>query len=156
MTPDGCLMSPKASMPRTPSHGTSATPRCAVRTLEGPLGGAAFGVPRREQLQFFGDSVYTRLFEATVRRVEELGGVPVEIDFAPFIEAARLLYEGPWVAERYAAVGRFIDAHPDAAFPSRRRSSVAGRHPPQWKRMRLNTGSRLLNARARPPGRGWI
>ena len=81
------------------------------------FGGAAFGVPRREQLQFFGDSAYTRLFEVTVRRVEELGGLPVEIDFAPFIEAARLLYEGPWVAERYAAVGRFIDAHPDAALP---------------------------------------
>lgn len=39
------------------------------------------------------------------------------IDFAPFLAAARLLYEGPWVFERYAAVGGFIESHPGAALP---------------------------------------
>ncbi len=94
-----------------------------------PLRGARFGVPRREQLQFFGDSAYARLFETTVQRLGELGGLHVEIDFAPFIEAARLLYEGPWVAERYAAVGRFIDAHPDAAHPITAQIIKAGKRP---------------------------
>ena len=41
-----------------------------------------------------------------------LGGIVCEIvglDFAPFFELAALLYQGPWVAERYAAVGEFIE-----------------------------------------------
>jgi len=42
----------------------------------------------------------------------------VEIDFSPFIETAQLLYEGPWVAERYAAIKDFFDAKPEAIFPT--------------------------------------
>ena len=82
-----------------------------------PILGQRFGVPRREQLQFFGDHEYSRLFDAAVARLESTGALPVEIDFAPCIDAARMLYEGPWLAERYAAVGRFLDANPGAAFP---------------------------------------
>jgi len=79
--------------------------------------GLRFGVPRPGQLQFFGDAEYARLFEAAIRRLESSGGTLVEIDFAPFLEAARLLYEGPWVAERYAAIGRFMESHPGALHP---------------------------------------
>ena len=98
------------------------------------LGNAAipalrFGVPRRDQLQFFGDSEYARLFDASISRLESSGGIRVEIDFAPFLDAARLLYEGPWVAERYAAVGRFMEAHPDALFPVTAQIIAAGRKP---------------------------
>ena len=82
-----------------------------------PIAGRRFGVPRGEQLQFFGDSEYARLFDATVARLESSGATRVDIDFAPFIDAARMLYEGPWLAERYAAVGKFIDANSDAVFP---------------------------------------
>jgi allophanate hydrolase len=81
------------------------------------IAGRRFGVPRREQLQFFGDSEYSRLFEAAIAHLESSGCERVEIDFAPFLEAGRLLYGGPWVAERYAAVGRFMDASPEAVFP---------------------------------------
>jgi len=88
-----------------------------------------FGVPRREQLQFFGDPEYARLFDASISRLESSGGMRVEIDFAPFLDAARLLYEGPWVAERYAAVGRFMEAHPDALFPVTAQIIAAGRKP---------------------------
>jgi allophanate hydrolase len=88
-----------------------------------------FGVPRREQLQFYGDSEYERLFDASIARLESSGGIRVEIDFAPFLDAARLLYEGPWVAERYAAVGRFMDAHPDALFPVTAQIIAGGRTP---------------------------
>jgi hypothetical protein len=52
-----------------------------------------------------------------VKAIERLGGEPVEIDFAPFLEAARLLYEGPWVAERYAAIRDFIERQPKALHP---------------------------------------
>ncbi|GAC1331597.1 MAG: allophanate hydrolase [Steroidobacteraceae bacterium] len=79
--------------------------------------GRRFGVPPREQLQFFGDREYSSLFDAGVARLESSGALRIVIDFAPFIDAARMLYEGPWLAERYAAVGRFMDANPGAALP---------------------------------------
>jgi allophanate hydrolase len=93
------------------------------------LSGLRFGVPAREQLQFFGDQECPPLFAAAVRRLESLGGTVVEIDFAAFLEAARLLYEGPWIAERYAAVGAFIEAHPEAVNPLTRRIIEAGKSP---------------------------
>ena len=49
--------------------------------------------------------------------MKEIGGVEVQINLTPFIEAAKLLYEGPWVAERWAAVGDFVEKNPDAVFP---------------------------------------
>ena len=70
-----------------------------------------FGVPR--SLEFFGDAQSERLFGAAVTRLQGLGGEAVPLDFAPFSEAARLLYEGPWVAERFAAIEPFIQAHLD-------------------------------------------
>jgi allophanate hydrolase len=99
-----------------------------------PLGNAPiphlrFGVPRRDQLQFFGDSEYERLFDAAVARLESSGGTRVDIDFTPFLDAARLLYEGPWVAERYAAVGGFMEAHPDALLPVTAQIIAGGKKP---------------------------
>jgi allophanate hydrolase len=76
-----------------------------------------FGVPRDEQLEFFGNSEYQQLFRTAVQGLEALGGKRVEIDFSPFLEAARLLYEGPWVAERYAAIEDFITRQPEALYP---------------------------------------
>jgi len=91
------------------------------------LDGMRFGVPRRDQLQFFGDTEYERLFDAAVERFRGLGGTAVDIDFAPFLEAARLLYEGPWIAERYAAIGPFMETHPGALHPVTRRIVEAGK-----------------------------
>jgi allophanate hydrolase len=75
------------------------------------------GIPRGDQLEFFGDIDYAQLFSAACKRAEALGGTVVEIDFAPLFETARLLYEGPWVAERYAAIETFLTTHPDALHP---------------------------------------
>ncbi len=72
-----------------------------------------FGIPRRQQLQFFGNSEAERLFDEAVERMRALGGEAVEIDLDPFLGAARLLYGGPWVAERYAAIQPFFDRHGD-------------------------------------------
>jgi allophanate hydrolase len=93
------------------------------------LASLRFGVPRQDQMQFFGDTEYERLFGLAVRQLQSLGGNAVEINFAPFIEAARLLYEGPWIAERYAAVGSFIEAHPGAVHPITRQIIEAGKLP---------------------------
>ncbi len=78
-----------------------------------------FGVPR--SLEFFVDTESQRLFEVAAARLQGLGGKAVAIDFQPFEEAARLLYEGPWVAERYAAIESFIQAHPEALLEVTRR-----------------------------------
>ncbi len=85
-----------------------------------------FGVPRAEQLRFFGNAETPRLFQAAVARFEKLGGSRVEVDYAPFAEAAALLYQGPWVAERQAAVGDFIARHPEAVHPVTRQIIEGG------------------------------
>lgn len=70
-----------------------------------------FGVPDAKDLEFFGDAAYRELFAQSVERLQALGGTRVTIDLAPFLETARLLYEGPWVAERYAAIRPFFDEY---------------------------------------------
>lgn len=75
------------------------------------------GVPAPEQLQFFGNAETPALFDAAVQRLVALGGEVVPIDLQPFLDTARLLYEGPWVAERYAAIRDFFDAQPEACLP---------------------------------------
>lgn len=74
-----------------------------------------FGVPKNPE--FLGCVESPALFAATLEHLKALGGEPVEIDFAPFLEAARLLYEGPWVAERYSVAGALIEQQPDAVLP---------------------------------------
>ena len=76
-----------------------------------------FGIPREDQLAFFGNTETPALFKEAVERLELLGGELVIIDFEPFLETARLLYEGPWVAERYAAIHEFIETKPEKMFP---------------------------------------
>jgi allophanate hydrolase len=72
-------------------------------------------------LDFSGDPDTPRLFEASVERLKAIGGTPVGIDLTPFTEAAKLLYGGPWVAERWVAVGEFVRENPDAVFPVTRK-----------------------------------
>ena len=74
-------------------------------------------VPDAAGRHFFGDSDSAQAFETAIALAQTLGIRIVETDIASLLEAARLLYEGPWVAERYAAVGDFIAAHPDDVHP---------------------------------------
>ncbi|MCP3724041.1 allophanate hydrolase [Paraburkholderia sp. CNPSo 3272] len=74
-----------------------------------------FGVPGR--LEFAGCDESPELFARARTRLEAAGGEAVEIDFEPFVEAAKLLYQGPWVAERYSVVGELMSATPDAVLP---------------------------------------
>jgi allophanate hydrolase len=93
------------------------------------IDGRRFGVPRPDQLQFFGDQEYARLFDQAIARIDALGGSLIQIDFAPFLDAAQLLYEGPWIAERYAAVESFIHRHAGAMHPVTRQIIEAGKAP---------------------------
>lgn len=90
---------------RVPGPGDEAAPWAG--------GSFRFGVPASNQLEFFGDQESARLFGAAVARLEDLGGTRVEIDFSIFRAVAELLYSGPWVAERLAAILPFFEAHAD-------------------------------------------
>lgn len=76
-----------------------------------------YGVPKQEQLEFYGNDEYAAGFAASLDLLDQLGGNRVEIDFSSFLDAARLLYEGPWVEERTVAVGEFIKENFDQADP---------------------------------------
>jgi allophanate hydrolase len=82
-----------------------------------PQGRLKVGVPRAEQLEFFGDKAAQVIFYESLKRVEQCGGELVEVDIEPFINAAKLLYQGPWVAERYVATQPLIDESPEALLP---------------------------------------
>lgn len=94
-----------------------------------PGEGFRFGVPHADQLEFFGDEEARELYHASVARLELLGGEATEIDFAPFLEAARLLYEGPWVAERYVAIEDLITSKPEALLEVTRNIISGGGEP---------------------------
>ena len=68
-----------------------------------------FGIPQPDQLEFFGNADANALFNRSVERLQAMGGEAVVIDFSDFLETARLLYGGPWVAERYQAIRTFIE-----------------------------------------------
>ena len=76
-----------------------------------------FGMPRRDQLNWVGDGQSQALFTAAVEQARTLGGEPVEVDIGPLMEAAQLLYQGPWVAERTAALEGMLKRNPGAIHP---------------------------------------
>jgi allophanate hydrolase len=80
--------------------------------------GFRFGVLAGAEREFFGDAETEALYDAAIARLEGLGGTAVEIDYAPFRDCAELLYGGPWVAERLAAIEAFHADHADAMDPT--------------------------------------
>jgi allophanate hydrolase len=76
---------------------------------------------------FFGDKRAELAFDTALNFIAAVGATLVEIDATPFLQAARLLYEGPWLAERWAAVGDFIAAHPNDVHPVTRKIITAGK-----------------------------
>lgn len=81
--------------------------------VERPPTGLRIGVPAGG-LAFFGDGEAERLYRASIDRLAEGGAEIVAIDLAPFRRAASLLYQGPWVAERLAAIRAFACERPGA------------------------------------------
>jgi len=88
--------------------------------LRSPLSRFRYGVPKPDQLDFLGDASAQKLYASALKRLDELPGTTaqrIEVDIAPFLETGRLLYHGPWIAERLASMERFIAEHPDALHP---------------------------------------
>jgi allophanate hydrolase len=87
------------------------------------------GVPRPSERVFFGDQRAAADYAAALDRLTRFGAEIVEIDIEPFYEAARLLYQGPWVAERYVAAEKLIASSPDSMHPVTRAIILAGTRP---------------------------
>lgn len=88
---------------RSPQTGSGASPWSSAPTFR-------FGVPS-SALEFYDDSHNPVLYQDAVTNLVALGGQLVEFDLSPFLAVAQLLYNGPWVAERYAAIAPFIEKH---------------------------------------------
>jgi allophanate hydrolase len=103
--------------------GTVADAVAVRRVMEGPDRGDPFSraavpvtLPHRPRIgvlagperEFFGNAEIEALYDAALARAEGLGAALVPFDYAPFREVAALLYDGPWVAERLAAVEGFL------------------------------------------------
>ncbi len=105
---------PMAGQPSFPSHAKAAQPGL-------PQFPQALRVGLPSQAEWFGDAAYAEAFERAQQALPLLPDfAPVHttaVDFTPLWDVARLLYEGPWVAERYAAIADFFETHPEAVHP---------------------------------------
>ncbi|MAS45651.1 MAG: allophanate hydrolase [Rhodobacteraceae bacterium] len=75
------------------------------------------GVPAPGARKFFGDEVQADAFADALDELRALGGEVVELDFTPFYDVAEMLYEGAWVAERYAAIEQMMRERPEEVHP---------------------------------------
>jgi allophanate hydrolase len=132
-----------------PNHFDNSARRYGCR--EGVL---RVGIIPAAQLQFFGDSDYQQAYALTLDRLTGLGFELIEIDYSPFNEAAQLLYEGPWVSERYLATKPLIDEQPEAMFPVVRDIISGGAAPAATElfqaQYRLQELQRVCHAQLQP------
>jgi allophanate hydrolase len=83
------------------------------------------GVLEGAEREFFGNAEVEKLYDAAIENIRSLGATIVPFNYAPFREAAALLYEGPWVAERLAAVEEFFASN-EADFDPTVRAIIGG------------------------------
>lgn len=74
-------------------------------------------IPIQSNLNFFGEASSEKLFFQAVEHWQSLGAEIIEINIQPLLDAAKLLYEGPWVAERYAAIESMMQNRPEEVHP---------------------------------------
>ena len=97
-----------------------------VTAADAAVSGLMVGVPRSSQRQFFGDLRAADDYEAALARLSRLGLTIIEIDMQPFYETTLLLYDGPWVAERYLAARSILDTNRNAVHPVTREIIAPG------------------------------
>jgi allophanate hydrolase len=128
----------------------SRTPGRAARPGFGRAPHFRFAVPRASQLEFFGNTAYANLFDGAVQRLRGLGGEPCEVDIEPLLSTARLLYEGPWVAERYLATESLLTSQPDAMLEVTRQIISGGATPKALDAFRAQYRLKELMRAAQP------
>ncbi len=74
-------------------------------------------IPVKDNLKFFGDDCAEHAFSQAVALWQAMGAEIHRVDISPMLDAARLLYEGAWVAERYIAAKSMIQSQPEAIHP---------------------------------------
>ena len=79
--------------------------------------GLRLGVPDRGSRQFDGDGLSEAAFDASLADLSTLTDVVRDVNLAPMFAVATLLYEGPWLAERYEAIRATIETSPEALHP---------------------------------------
>ncbi|HET9475394.1 MAG TPA: allophanate hydrolase [Steroidobacteraceae bacterium] len=112
-----------------PGDAFARRPRTSPRAGFGRASSFRFAVPAPSQREFFGNTAYARLFDDSIERLRGVGGAAIEVDIAPLLEAAQLLYGGPWVAERYLATAAVLESQPGAMLEVTRRIIQAGASP---------------------------
>jgi allophanate hydrolase len=100
----------------------------ALQAVGAMPGGVRLGVPHPGQRLFFGDKNSAAAYDAALARLVSLGAKITEINIEPFYAAARVLYEGPWVAERYLTAKALIASSPESLHPVTRQIILAGAH----------------------------
>jgi allophanate hydrolase len=128
----------------------SRAAQAAARRGWGTSAKFRFAVPRAAQLEFFGNTAYAELFDASAQRLRELGGEASEVDIEPLLETARLLYEGPWVAERYLATESLLTSHPAAMLEVTRQIISGGATPTALDAFRASYRLKELTRAAQP------
>ncbi len=117
----------------------------------GPMPAApTLGVLPEAQREFFGDADAAAAYAGALDRLKALGATLKEIDFSPFAETARLLYEGPWVAERWLAAETLMTTNPDAVHPVTRAITEGGAKPTAADAFRALYRLQELRAVVRP------
>ena len=81
-------------------------------------GAPRIGILRPDQREFFGNEGFAERYENALKVALRTGCELIEVDYTPFEAVARLLYEGPWVAERLAAIEDFFADHSEAIEPT--------------------------------------
>jgi allophanate hydrolase len=94
------------------------------------------------QVAPFGSLADAQAYHQGIARLEAIGGTRVSIDFEPCRVVGDLLYGGPFVAERHAAIGAFFDAHPESLWPVTRRIIEGAKH---WTASELFSAMRSLD-----------
>lgn len=95
-------------------------------TPTAPDPGARLAVPRCDQLRFFGDAAAEAAHDANLAALQAMGFELVEIDFAPFEEAGRLVFQSALVAERLVDYGEVFANRPEGIYPAVRASIEPG------------------------------
>jgi allophanate hydrolase len=75
---------------------------------------ARIGIPLARNLDWCGDSQSQALYEGARRKAEQSGLALVDVDIAPLLECAKLLYQGGWVAERHSVISDLLCDNPSA------------------------------------------
>jgi allophanate hydrolase len=99
-----------------------------LQALERPAATPRIGVPSAASRLFFGDKAAEAAFDEALRNAAFAGASIVEVDLTAFFATAALLYEGSFVAERYAAIRKFIETRPEALHPTTRKITEGARN----------------------------